>query len=52
MTGLEYVHHRLHQDFDTSADLIIQHLSSVMKELTTPNDLEQDLTFDFQNLLV
>ena len=51
MTGMEYVKSQLYQDFGEHADTIIQHLTVVMTELTTPDSLEDELTSDFQNLL-
>ena len=52
MTGLEYVHHRLHQDFGASrSQTIITLLDQYMEELTTPTELEDGVNADFQNLL-
>lgn len=44
MTGLDYVKHRLLQDFGTNADSIIHYLTHIMTELTTPDDIEDELS--------
>ena len=51
MTGLQYVKRCLQQDFSDRAANIIPHLERAMFELTTPTDIENELTSDFQDLL-
>ena len=53
MTGLDYVKHRLLQDYGYErSNIIIKHLTRIMTELTTPDDIEDELSSsDLQILL-